>query len=74
MALFTGKTATATSLNATLAQKGQALRVKQEREAQAAKNFLTAAQEAQEDSARAAAHALAVEQAVQILEEAGVTL
>lgn len=73
MALFTGRKTTLT-LNTQLADRAKNLRAEQEFEARAAKNYLDAAAEAQEESRVKAAHALAVEQALVILDEAGVVL
>lgn len=69
MALPTRKT-----LTATLAAKGETLRALQGAKSIAAESFVTAAQEARDDSDRAGQQAAAVERAVAILEQAGVTL
>ena len=62
------------SLRAALAERGTKLREDQQDAAQAAEEHLRASAAARVASDTAAAHALAVEQAVTILDEAGVTL
>lgn len=62
------------SLKAGLANKAVALRTKQETQTQASLNFIAASAQAEEEARVAARHAAAVEQAVSILEEAGVAL
>ena len=71
MAIFTRNKST---LNTQLANKATDLRVKQDRDAEAAKSFISAADQARADSALAAQQAAAVEQAVAILDDAGVTV
>lgn len=57
-----------------LDSKGESLRYKEADEAEAAKNFLAAAKQAEKDSAYAAMQASAVERARAILADANVTV
>lgn len=75
MAIFTKSTvAQGLTLRNHLENKGDELRQRQDAEAIAAENLSRAAAQAQVNSDTAAAHALAVEQALTILDEAGVVL
>lgn len=73
MAIFTRKVSTV-SLNDQLVTKSVQLRNKSADEADAAESLTRAAAQARVNSDTAAAHAMAVEQALTILGEAGVEL
>lgn len=62
------------SLKTGLIGKASELRNKEETQAQAAQNFLAASAAAKAESATASTHADAVERALLILEEAGVSI
>ena len=62
------------SLGAQLSVKATELRTKQEREAQASRDFAELSRQAADTSTVAAKHAAAVEEATAILQDAGVTL
>lgn len=64
----------AKSLKTVLAGKATSLHTKSETQAQAAQNFLAASAQAQAEAQTAAKHAAAVEQALAVLDEAGVVL
>lgn len=70
MALITRKT----SLSTTLAKKGEALRATEAAKYASANALVDAAADARVEASTAAVHADAVERAVAILEEAGVSL
>lgn len=72
MAIFTRSNKT--SLITALVEKGATERHNESFEAQAAKDFVVAAQVAQADSLAAAHRASAIEKAVTILEDAGVSV
>ena len=72
MAIFTRKTST--SLITALVEKGATERHNEAFEAQAAKDFVQAAKLAEADSLAAAHRAAAIEKAVTILEDAGVSV
>lgn len=62
------------NLQASLVAKAESLRSEEERQANAAVSYVEASQRAKASQAVAAAHATAVEQALDILTKAGVTL
>jgi hypothetical protein len=71
MGILKGKTV---SLADALTSKGQELRTKEQEDAAAAQALAVQSQEAAKSSALAAQHASAVERAIKILDDAGVTL
>lgn len=74
MSIFARNTAKAPTLTEQLAEKGRGLRIDQSNAADLSRQHLVWAQEESARADKAAAHALAVEQAFTILDEAGVEL
>ncbi|WP_036321801.1 hypothetical protein [Microbacterium sp. B24] len=61
-------------LGARLVEKGEALRTEQAKKADASRSFATLSAGAAQDSTTAGVHAAAVERAIAILDDAGVSL